>query len=64
MTDCDDQEGAADVNRPYLAIGGTLDTTAPVNMTRRALNRMGSSRYLVELDRRGPRPGQFWEPLP
>ena len=46
---CDDQEGASEVNKPYLAIAGTLDTTAPLNMTRRAMNRMGSSRYLVEL---------------
>jgi hypothetical protein len=46
---CDGQEGAAEVNRPYLAIAGTLDTTAPLDMTRRAMNRMGSSRYLVEL---------------
>ena len=46
---CDGQEGAAEVNRPYLAIAGTLDTTAPLNMTRRAMERMGSSRYLVEL---------------
>ena len=46
---CDDQEGARSVNRPYLAIAGTLDTTAPLNMTRRAMERMGSSRFLVEL---------------
>jgi hypothetical protein len=46
---CDGQEGAEDVNRPYLAIGGTFDTTAPLSRTRQALNRMGSSRYLVEL---------------
>jgi predicted dienelactone hydrolase len=46
---CDGQEGAAEVNRPYLAIAGTLDTTAPLNMTRRAVEQMGSSRYLVEL---------------
>lgn len=46
---CDGQQGAAEVNRPYLAIAGTLDTTAPLGMTRRALERMGSSRYLVEL---------------
>jgi hypothetical protein len=46
---CDDQSGAESVDKPYLAIGGTLDTTAPINMTRSALNRMGSSRYLVEL---------------
>jgi hypothetical protein len=46
---CDGQSGAESVDKPYLAIAGTADTTAPVNMTRNALNRMGSSRYLVEL---------------
>ena len=46
---CDDQEGAEEVNRPYLGIGGTFDTTAPISRTRQAINRMGSSRYLVEL---------------
>jgi hypothetical protein len=46
---CEGQEGAREVNRPYLAIAGTFDTTAPINMTRRALTRMGSSRFLVEL---------------
>ena len=46
---CDDQSGAAEVNRPYLAIAGTLDTTAPINMSRQALNRMQGSRYMVEL---------------
>jgi hypothetical protein len=46
---CDDQSGADEVNRPFLAIAGTLDTTAPLNMTKQAVNRMKSSRYLVEL---------------
>ncbi|HEX5631736.1 MAG TPA: hypothetical protein VFX50_00865, partial [Gemmatimonadales bacterium] len=46
---CDGQEGAAEVEKPYLAIGGTFDTTAPIGMTERAVNRMRSSRYLVEL---------------
>jgi dienelactone hydrolase len=46
---CDGQSGADDVNRPYLAIAGTFDTTAPIAMTQRAVNRFGSSRYLVEL---------------
>jgi hypothetical protein len=46
---CDEQSGADDVNRPYLAISGTFDTTAPIAMTRRAVTRFGSSRYLVEL---------------
>ena len=46
---CDEQSGAASVDRPFLAISGTLDITAPLPMTRRAVSRMGSSRYLVEL---------------
>lgn len=46
---CDDQSGAAEVNKPFLAIAGTLDTTAPLNMAKQALNRMQSSRYMVEL---------------
>jgi dienelactone hydrolase len=46
---CDSQTGAREVNKPYLAIAGTWDTTAPINQTERAVNAMGSSRYLVEL---------------
>jgi dienelactone hydrolase len=46
---CDDQSGAAGVDRPFLAIAGTEDTTAPIKLTEQAVNRMGSSRYLVEL---------------
>lgn len=46
---CDDQSGAESVDRPFLAIAGTFDTTAPIKMTEQAVNRMGSSRYLVEL---------------
>lgn len=47
---CDDQSGAEGVDRPFLAIAGTHDTTAPIKMTEQAVNRMGSSRYLVELE--------------
>lgn len=47
---CNDQSGAADVNRPYLAISGTADTTSPIKMMEQALNRFGASRYLVQLD--------------
>jgi predicted dienelactone hydrolase len=47
---CNDQEGAAGVNRPYLAISGTADTTAPIKLTQQAVNRFGDSRYLVQLD--------------
>ncbi len=46
---CDGQVGAAGVNRPYLAMAGTADTTAPLTQFRQALNLFGSSRYLVEL---------------
>ncbi|MBX3714571.1 MAG: hypothetical protein KF738_01095 [Burkholderiales bacterium] len=46
---CDDQNGADDVSRPYLAISGTADTTAPIKMVEQAIHRFGSSRYLVEL---------------
>jgi hypothetical protein len=46
---CADQSGADTVNRPYLAIGGTADVTAPLECTREAVSRMGSSRFLVEL---------------
>ena len=48
---CDSQTGAREVNKPYLAIAGTWDVTAPISQTARAVNNMGSSRYLVELDR-------------
>ncbi len=46
---CSGQEGAAGVNRPFLALSGTLDTTAPLGMMEQAMERFGSSRYLVEL---------------
>ncbi len=45
---CQDQDGAAFVNRPYLAISGTADTTAPLPMMEEALNRFASSRYMVQ----------------
>lgn len=47
---CDDQSGAESVERPYLAISGTADTTAPIRMVEQAINRFASSRYLVELE--------------
>ena len=47
---CSDQEGADSVNRPYLAISGTADTTAPIKLTQQAVNRFGDSRYLVQLE--------------
>ena len=46
---CQSQEGAESVNRPFLAISGTADTTAPIDQMRDALVRFDDSRFLVEL---------------
>jgi dienelactone hydrolase len=46
---CDDQQGAARVEKPYLAIAGTSDDTAPIGLVRQAVNRFSGSRYLVEM---------------
>ena len=46
---CEGNSGAAGVNRPYLAISGTADTTAPIGMMKAAVGYFQSSRYLVEL---------------
>jgi len=46
---CDDQQGAERIERPYLAISGTADFTAPIKMVEQAVNRFRGSRYLVEL---------------
>lgn len=46
---CNDQVGAVAVRRPYLAIAGTADTTAPIKVVEQALNRFSGSRYLVAL---------------
>jgi predicted dienelactone hydrolase len=47
---CNDQSGAADVATPFLAISGTADTTAPLKVIKQAVNRFGSSHYMVELE--------------
>ncbi|MGE0355544.1 MAG: hypothetical protein AB7P08_01385 [Burkholderiales bacterium] len=47
---CDDQGGAEGVDRPYLAISGTADATAPIKLAEQAVNRFRGSRYLVALD--------------
>lgn len=46
---CSGQVGAEGVNRPYLAISGTADTTAPIGLAQQAVNRFASSHYLVQL---------------
>ena len=46
---CAGQSGAKGVNRPFLAISGTADTTAPLGMAEEAVDQFQSSRYMVEL---------------
>jgi predicted dienelactone hydrolase len=45
----DDQNGAQHVRRPFLAICGSADATAPQTMAEQAVNRMQGSRFLVSL---------------
>jgi len=47
---CNDQSGADTMFAPFLALGGTRDITAPLSMTRSAVNRIPASHYLVEMD--------------
>ncbi|HET9650737.1 MAG TPA: hypothetical protein VFP36_01035, partial [Usitatibacter sp.] len=44
---CQGQGGAEGVNRPFLAISGTADTTAPIDVWQRALERFADSRFQV-----------------
>uniref|UniRef100_UPI0035AFB24C alpha/beta hydrolase family protein n=1 Tax=Chitinimonas sp. TaxID=1934313 RepID=UPI0035AFB24C len=43
------QDGAAQARGPYLALSGSADIIAPTDMSRKALQKMQGSRYLVEL---------------
>lgn len=43
------QNGAASMHGPFLAISGSADIIAPIDMTQKALNKMPGTRYLVEL---------------
>lgn len=45
-----DQHGAESVTKPWLAVSGTADSTAPIRLMEQAINRMKGSRYLVALD--------------
>ncbi|HST01264.1 MAG TPA: hypothetical protein VLJ84_06360, partial [Usitatibacter sp.] len=45
---CHQQSGAKLVNKPYFAISGTDDTTAPLTQMKQALNNFTSTRYMVE----------------
>jgi predicted dienelactone hydrolase len=44
-----DQHGLDGVTLPYLAIGGTADTTAPLSVTQTGMTRLGGPRELVAL---------------
>ncbi|MBL8517054.1 MAG: hypothetical protein JNM76_08795 [Betaproteobacteria bacterium] len=46
----DDQHGVDGITKPWLAVSGTADTTAPISLMQQAVNRMKGSRYLVALD--------------
>jgi hypothetical protein len=45
---CQGQSGVSAVNRPFLAISGTADTTAPMDVWKRALDQFQGSRFQVE----------------
>ena len=45
---CEGNSGAAGVNRPFLAISGTADITAPMGQMDAAMQRFGGTKYLVE----------------
>ena len=47
---CDGQREAGNITKPFLALSGNYDTTAPIRMMEMAANRMKGSRYLVQLD--------------
>ncbi len=44
-----DNATAEQVKTPYLAIGGTADTTAPIYLMEQAMNKFQASRYFVAL---------------
>jgi dienelactone hydrolase len=45
----DDQNGTSGLRVPFMAIGGTADTTAPLFLTEQAVNNMNGTRYVVAL---------------
>jgi hypothetical protein len=46
---CASQAGAKAVNVPYLAMSGTADTTAPLDVMEQAVNNFSGSHFMVEL---------------
>jgi hypothetical protein len=47
---CDQQSGVDGIDKPFLALSGNIDTTAPIKLVDSALRRMKGPRYLVELE--------------
>lgn len=47
---CEGQSSAANITKPFLALSGNYDTTAPIRMMEMAANKMKGTRYLVQLD--------------
>lgn len=45
-----DQSGVRGVTMPFMAISGTADTTAPIELTEQGVNSLGGSRYLVAFE--------------
>ena len=43
----DDQNGTRGLETPFMAIGGTADTTAPLFLTEQAVNNMAGTRYVI-----------------
>ena len=46
---CDDQRGAEGVTRPFMAMTGSQDSTAPEKLSEQAVNHMKGSRYMISL---------------
>src|SRR5262249_28913821 len=45
----DDQNGTIGITVPFMAIGGTADTTAPLVQTEQAVNNLAGTRYVIAL---------------
>jgi hypothetical protein len=45
----DDENGTTGLTTPFMAIGGTADTTAPLYLTEQAVNNMAGTRYVISL---------------
>ena len=43
----DDQNGTRGLTTPFMAIGGTADTTAPLSLTEQAVNNMVGTRFVI-----------------